>query len=78
MATTTGTAEPEALDAGDFDVIGAEERRHVDGGRLVGLADLGRALFLAIERLDADHLALFVVVEVGAGLPAEAEHVGYG
>src|SRR5688572_14891339 len=65
----------EALDAGNLDVVRAEEGRHVNGRRLVRLPDLGRPFFLAVERLDADDLAFLVVVEVRADLAPESEHV---
>src|SRR5438874_2185838 len=67
----------EALDARYFDIVEAEEARDVDGGGLLRLADLRRSLFLLIERLDADHFAFLVVVEIRAGLAAQAEHVGH-
>src|ERR1043165_692349 len=63
----------EALDARHFDVVGAEEARHVQRRRLVGLPD-ARGPFLAlVERTDADHLSLLVVVEVRARLTTQAQ-----
>src|SRR5438067_7643327 len=63
----------EALDARHFDVVEAEEARHVQRGRLVGLADARRAFLFLVERTDADDLSLLVVVEVRARLTAQAE-----
>src|SRR5207244_12327517 len=61
----------EALDAGDFDLVEAEEAGDVERGRLVGLADLGRPFFLLVQRLDADELSFLVVVEIGARSSAQ-------
>src|SRR5262249_57853319 len=65
-----------ALDSGNLDLVLTEEARDMQRCRLVGLTDLGRSLFLFVERLDADHLALLVVVEIRARLAAQAEHLG--
>src|SRR4051812_15858943 len=58
----------EAFDAGNFDVVRAEEARHVNGSGLVGLPDLRRSFFFLVERLDSDDLALLVVIEIRARL----------
>src|ERR1041385_4344420 len=60
----------EALDAGNFDLVEAEEARHVQRGRLLRLPDLGRAFFFLVQRLDADELSFLVVVAVRAGVAA--------
>src|SRR5438132_6241054 len=63
-----------SLDAGDFNLVRPEEARDVEGGRLARLADLSRPLFLPIEGPDADHFALFIVVEICAALATQSEH----
>src|SRR5687767_512557 len=68
----------ESLDARHVDLIVTEKAGNVDGGGLVRLANLGGSILASLERLDPDHLSLFVVVELRIALPAQLQHVGYG
>src|SRR5688572_9316227 len=50
-----------SLDAGDLDLVEAEEARNVDRGRFRGLPDLRRGVIALVGGLDSDDFSLAIV-----------------